>query len=516
MKRTLTAAFALAISMFSFADVPPVSHPQIGTTAQATDGSLTMKLIAKKQNYGGTADTRDTDINSPKSINIHPDGSKYYVNSLEGCTTISYDFKTHKKLAVIRHQFKDGRDDALWSKPSGLYPWRHYHQNLNTFAGKPVESTFSHNGRYLWVPYYRRTFDINAQDPSAVAIIDTKTDKIVRLMETVPLPKMVSTSPDGRTVAISHWGNNTVGLIDISSDKPEEWKHKMVLVVDKELELNYPLNRSVDRDNGSGYALRGTVFTPDNRYLIVGCMGGGGGIAVIDIQEQRYLGRVLGMMSNVRHLVISNGYLYLSINGGGMVQRMPLKDFMDIAKTMNGTTKKTAQATGWENCKVGTGARTISISPDGRYIFAACNNVSQVYVVDTKTMKTICNIPVDSYPVGLDLSSDGRYVFVTSQGRSNRGGNAVNIYEVEYKNPPTERFCPACGAPRTEDLKQCPKCQLQYEGMTVMNDSTASSDNNDLAASTNQTTSNTLYYAGGALVAVLAGAFLFLRSRRKK
>lgn len=96
MKRTLTAAFALAISMFSFADVPPVSHPQIGTTAQATDGSLTMKLIAKKQNYGGTADTRDTDINSPKSINIHPDGSKYYVNSLEGCTTISYDFKLIK------------------------------------------------------------------------------------------------------------------------------------------------------------------------------------------------------------------------------------------------------------------------------------------------------------------------------------------------------------------------------------------------------------------------------------
>ena len=327
---------------------------------------------------------------------------------------------------------------------------------------------------------------------------------------------MVSTSPDGRTVAISHWGNNTVGLIDISSDKPEEWKHKMVLVVDKELQLNYPLNRSVDRDNGSGYALRGTVFTPDNRYLIVGCMGGGGGIAVIDIQEQRYLGRVLGMMSNVRHLVISNGYLYLSINGGGMVQRMPLKDFMDIAKTMNGTTKKTAQATGWQNCKVGTGARTISISPDGRYIFAACNNVSQVYVVDTKTMKTICNIAVDSYPVGLDLSSDGRYVFVTSQGRSNRGGNAVNIYEVEYKNPPTERFCPACGAPRSKDMKQCPKCNLQYEGMTVMNDSTASSDSNDLTANTLKPTSNTLYYAGGALAAVLAGAFLFFRSRRKK
>ena len=336
IKRILSTAFAIAATVVSLAGVPPVSHPKIGTTAQSDDGAITITLVAKKQNYGGSADTRDADINSPKSINIHPDGSKYYVNSLEGCTTISYDFKTNRKLAVIHHQFREGRDDALWSQPSGLYPWRHYHNNVNTFAGKPVESTFSHNGRYLWVPYYRRSFDINAQDPSAVAVIDTRSDKVVRLMETGPLPKMVSTSPDGKTVAISHWGNNTVGLIDISSGKPEEWHHKMVLTVDRQLDLNYPLNRSVDRDNGSGYALRGTVFTPDNRYLIVGCMGGGGGIAVIDIQQQKYLGRVLGMMSNVRHLVISNGYLYLSINGGGVVQRMPLKDFMAVARTMDG------------------------------------------------------------------------------------------------------------------------------------------------------------------------------------
>lgn len=516
IKRILSTAFAIAATAVSLAGVPPVSHPKIGTTAQSDDGAITITLVAKKQNYGGSADTRDADINSPKSINIHPDGSKYYVNSLEGCTTISYDFKTNRKLAVIHHQFREGRDDALWSQPSGLYPWRHYHNNVNTFAGKPVESTFSHNGRYLWVPYYRRSFDINAQDPSAVAVIDTRSDKVVRLMETGPLPKMVSTSPDGKTVAISHWGNNTVGLIDISSGKPEEWHHKMVLTVDRQLDLNYPLNRSVDRDNGSGYALRGTVFTPDNRYLIVGCMGGGGGIAVIDIQQQKYLGRVLGMMSNVRHLVISNGYLYLSINGGGVVQRMPLKDFMAVARTMDGTTRKTATARNWENCNVGKGARTISISPDGRYIFAACNNVSQVYVVDTKTMKAVCHIGVDSYPVGLDISSDGRYVFVTSQGRSNHGGNAVNIYEVTYKNPPSARFCPACGAPRTDEMKKCPECGLQYEGMTVMNGNMTPDKTPDGTQDAKNTTIKPIYYAGGALAAVLAGVFFFVRSRRRK
>ena len=50
-------------------------------------------------------------------------------------------------------------------------------------------------------------------------------------------------------------------------------------------------------------------------------------------------------------------------------------------------------------------------------------------------MQTIASIPCDSYPVGLDISRDGQWVIVTSQGRKNGGGNAVNIYKVEYETP---------------------------------------------------------------------------------
>lgn len=410
-----------------------VIHPRVGQQAAAVDSSLVITLINKKQRYGSDDHTYDADINSPKSVNIHPSGKKYYVNSLEGCVTVCYDYATGKKLKTIRHEFQEGRDDSLWAAPSGLYPWRHYSHNLNTFMGKPVESTFSHHGRYLWVPYYRRSFDINAQDPSAVAVIDTDSDQIVRMMETGPLPKMITTSPDGRTIAVSHWGNNTVGLIDISSADPKQWHHKTVLVVDRELPLNFPLDRQVDRDNNSGYALRGTVFTPDGKYLLVGCMGGGGGIAVIDIAHEKYLGRVLGMLPNVRHLVISNAYLYLSINGRGVVQRIHWQKLVDAMLHAEG---KTATLAGWESCAVGRGARTISLSPDGRYVFAACNNVSQLYVVDTRTMKVVAHTDVDSYPVGLDISADGRYLFTTSQGRKNNGGNAVDIFEVTYAVPP--------------------------------------------------------------------------------
>ena len=469
-------------------NIPPLVHPDLGTSASSADGEVKVTLIGKKQHYGaGPAETIDPDINSPKSVNIHPNGKKYYVNSLEGCTTISYDFQTGKKLKVIRHTFRDG-DKDLWAETSGLYPFTHYKSNLNTFSGKPVESTFSHGGRYLWVPYYRRSYDINAQDPSAVAVIDTETDSIVRMLETGPLPKMITTSPDGKTVAISHWGNNTVGLIDISSEDSKEWHHTKMLVVDYILPLNYPLDQSVDRDNGSGYALRGTVFTPDGKYLLVGCMGGGGGIAVIDINKQKYLGRVLGMRTNVRHLVINNGYLYLSINGAGVVQRVKLDDFMEKALNMKGST---TQVNNWEECAVGKGARTISITSDGRYLFAACNTVSRLYVVDTQTMKSICNIPVDSYPVGLDLSVDGKLAFVTSQGRSNTGGNAVDIFEIEYKNPPV-----------IEEVEE----PVEEKAAENVEDET----------NVEHTSSNNYLYGGGAVAAIAVLGFAFYTFKSKK
>lgn len=429
---TLLLCFVFAAPLFGQEQapekkVPPVVHPSINRGVVSTCGSLRITLTSKRQNYGGSLDTRDDAIFSPKSVNIHPDNSKYYVNSLEGGTTVVFEMGTNRRLKVISHRI-NAQHDSLWGASSPLYRFEHYRKN-NHFMGKPVEAVFSHGGRYLWVPYYRRSYDINAQDPSAVAVIDTRSDEIVRLMETGPLPKMIAVSNDNRYIAVSHWGNNTVGIIDIESDDPMEWHHTKLHVVDYILPLNYSLTQHVNRDNGSGYALRGTVFTPDDRYLLVGCMGGGGGIAVIDMQEQRYLGRVMGMMFGVRHLVISDGYLYLSINGSGYVQRIELDKFIDAATSITG---KSTVLNGWTSCKVGAGARTIEVSPCGKYIFAACNFASKLYVVDAREMRVIATTSVDSFPVGLDISSNGDTLITTSQGRSGCGGNAVDIFSIEY------------------------------------------------------------------------------------
>lgn len=405
-------------------------HPSIGTKTTSADGKITIELVHKLQNFSG-GKGYEPDINSPKSVNIHPNGNTFYVNSLEGFKTVCFEMGTFQKKKVIRHRFTQA-DAILWAKPSGLWPFRHYSKNLNTFSGKPVESAFSHNGRYLWVPYYRRSYDINAQDPSAVAVIDTKTDSIVRMFEAGVLPKMIAVSPDNKHVAISHWGDNTVGLINIEG-KMEDWHYTNKFIVEKQLIHNLSLTEPVNRDVNSGFCLRGTVFTPDSRYLFVGCMGGSAGIAIIDVQAGKYLGRVMGMMSNMRHLVIKNGYLYLSINNAGYVQRIPLKDFMAAVEQLGGSTR-TAKVTGWVNCKVPAGARTLELSHDGKYIFVACNFSSRLCVVDAQKMQVVAEIAADSFPVGLDISKDGQYVITTAQGRSGAGGgNCVDIFRITYK-----------------------------------------------------------------------------------
>lgn len=408
------------------------SHTRLGARYLSTDSAVEILVAGKKQYYNPfDSVTRDRDILSPKSVNIHPSGKKYYVNSLEGGRTVVYDMASSRKLATISHHIGPAHRD-LWVDDGGMFPFTHNtdRADVNTFMGRPVESTFSHGGRYLWIPYYRRSFDINAQDPSAIAVVDIRCDSIIKIFPTGALPKMIATSPDDRYIAVAHWGENTVGIIDIASDNPAGWRYKACIPIDYKLKLNYSLTEPVDRDNGSGHALRGTVFTPDGRYVLVGCMGGGG-IAVIDLASMKYLGKIYGMKPNIRHLAISGDYLYLSANRSGHVQRMPLSRIYEAISKIR---DRAVTLSGWETAQVDKGARTISVTPDGRYVIAACNVASTVVIVDTRTMKRIATIPADSFPVGMDLSADGALLFVTSQGRKDYtfAGNCVTIYRLTY------------------------------------------------------------------------------------
>lgn len=406
-----------------------VTHSEKGDKIECADLGLRVTNIAKRQHYTGpSADTFDADISSPKSVAFSRDGKKFYVNSLEGCKTVVYESDTFRKLGVIEYKFPSGEGE-LWAKPSGYYNFTHYEDGAKrAFLGKPVESAWSHNGRYLWVPFYRRTFDINAQDPSAVAVIDTRTDRIVRMFETGPLPKMIAVSPDNRRVAVTHWGDNTVGLIDISSDNMADWHHLPPVEIGHRLTLNYSLTSSVNRDSNSGNLLRGTLFSPDSKWLIVSGMAGP--LRIIDVEAGRLVASASDV-SGVRHLALHEGTVYGSCNSAGMVLSFSLDTLLNHAEAARTSGRREINAGKVRRVKVGSGARTLSLTPDGKYIFVACSFASTMYVLDAATLETVGSVRVDSYPVGLAVSPDGAYVAVTSQGVKGKGGNAVNLFRVE-------------------------------------------------------------------------------------
>ena len=426
----LICVFACNLSQVS----AQASHVKIGEKSTA-GADIQLKLVARIQrNHAkpkSKTDFYDEAINSPKSALILENiikgkkVKKLYVNSLEGCMTAVYDMNNKfKKLTVIHHNFK-AKDAALFKETDFPgYTFKTRKTRFNIFKGRPVEMTLSNNDRYLWVPYYRRDYDRKAIDPSAVAIIDVLTDKIVRVMPTAPLPKMVSSSPDNKYVAIINWGDNTVHLIDISSGDPSKFQYISHFVVGKKLNLNF--GAKVNRDNTCGYCLRGTVFTPDSNYLLVGRMGGGG-IAIFDLKTMKYLGSVFGMKTNVRHLIIFHEYLYLSSNQDGMVQRTNWKEMLTYfaKKGKNCRYKK------WESVFTGKGARTIACTLKGKYLFATANDESKISILRTEDMKVIGYVKADSYPVGMAIDHINKYLVVTAQGKKDKhGGNSVMIYEI--------------------------------------------------------------------------------------
>jgi DNA-binding beta-propeller fold protein YncE len=372
---------------------------------------------------------RDTDIYSPKSVRFSIDGSKFYVNSLEGGATLVYAWPSLEKIKTISHRFR-AKDAALFFGETTVFDYAYFQSvsenEKNIFMGKPVESELSHAGRYLWVPYYRRDYDVSAQSPSALAIIDTESDEIVRVMPTGPLPKYLAASPDGKWMAVVQWGDNTVNFIDIRSNDYRDFKYVAQTSVENKLDIS--TLAGVDRDHNCGFCLRGAIFTPDSQHLLVARMGGGG-IAGIEVKNFSYMGSLMNIADTPRHLVLSpdGKYMYVSSNVSGSVTKVNLAEAVGLLEGANG---KRLYQKKWPTAVLGLGARTLEITNDGKWIFVALNSSLEVVMLDAETLKVVGRTPVDAYPVGLAISPTDPGVVITSQGVAGKGGNAVNIFRV--------------------------------------------------------------------------------------
>jgi DNA-binding beta-propeller fold protein YncE len=417
------------------------------TESVPADGPLTMLFSSRWQSYNShpkdPLDHYDPEIDSPKSIAFNAKGNLVFLNSLEAGRTIVYDSVGLAKKGVIPHRFEI-EDAKLFSKkaPFGYrFPNSISVAKPNVFTGKPVESTLSHGGRYLWVTYYRRSYDPYGNFPSALAVVDTQTLEIVRVFGTGPISKYVQVSPDGKWLAVSHWGDNTVGLFDISAQKPSGFREAALLTVEKQLKTG---SLKGNRDKNCGYCVRGLAFSQHGRYLFVGRMRQGG-IAAFDLKPKKpvYLGTVFGINPGPRdlHLSRSGDWLYSSCNASGFISKVSVKMLVKKFETLkkSGVKKITIRPKDEkvESVFAGLGVRSFKLSPDDKYLFAAVNQTSEVVAIRTEDMKMVSRIPVDSYPVGLDISPDGSQLWVTSQGHDGKGGNSVGIFQVRYRSEET-------------------------------------------------------------------------------
>jgi len=435
----MNKCFPLTLWLLLCGSIAYCQFPKVKMGVQSTGNpEVKLKLVARIQSFNqhtrNKFDFYDKTINSPKSALILEktvDGKsikKLYINNLEGGVTSVYDMNDSlKKIAEIKHTFTLS-DSALFKETDFPgYTFKKKKSQPNVFTGKPVEMCMSNNGKYLWVPYYRRDYDKLSTEPSAVALIDADSDKIIRVFPAAPLPKMIACSQDDKYIAVTNWGDNTVHLIDISSGDPNKFAYTAHFVVDHKLKLKF--SKATNRDDACGLCLRGTVFTPDSNYLFVGRMGGGG-IAVFDVQAKKYLGTVFGTNNNIRHLVINGDYLFLSSNQDGNVEKTRWKDLLDFCLAAPGSKTNYKK---WKRAFTGLGARTITVTEDGAYLFATANKQSKISIVRTADMKTIGSVKADPFPVGMALDKSNKYLVVTAQGRDNKGGNSVMIYEVTRK-----------------------------------------------------------------------------------
>ena len=151
---------------------------------------------------------------------------------------------------------------------------------------------------------------------------------------------------------------------------------------------------------------------------------------MLDVAARRHVGTVWGMKPTPRHLVLSGdgATLYAGSSASGYVSIYRTAKLVAAARAGRRSLKPDQQK------RIGRGVRTIALAPDGRTLYAVVHQQSKLVALDAATLRTLLEIPADSFPVGLAICPDGTQLWVTSQGIKLRGGNSVSVYRIERPN----------------------------------------------------------------------------------
>jgi YVTN family beta-propeller protein len=160
-------------------------------------GNIEESTVSMIDVHDGREVQRITGFYEPHGFSALPDGSKVYVSSLGGHEVAVLDAKSGrmlKRLAIGDVGRVAARDPQRYlSEVKGI-----------------VNPTLTKDGAFAYAA---------DGDAGVVAIIDTKTDKIVKTLKIGEQPWRAYNSPDGRWMLVPNNGDSTVSIIDTTSQK---------------------------------------------------------------------------------------------------------------------------------------------------------------------------------------------------------------------------------------------------------------------------------------------------------
>ncbi len=160
-------------------------------------GNMEDSTVSVIDVHEGREVQRVTGFFAPHGFSVLPDGSKVYVSSLGAHEVAVLDANSGrmlKRLAVGDVSRVAARDPQRYlSEIKGI-----------------VNPTLTHDGAFAYAA---------DSDAGVLAIIDTRTDKVVKTLKVGGQPWRAYNSPDGRWMLVPNNGDATVSVIDTTSQK---------------------------------------------------------------------------------------------------------------------------------------------------------------------------------------------------------------------------------------------------------------------------------------------------------
>ena len=273
------------------------------------------------------------------------------------------------------------------------------------FLGTLPGQVYAENGHETHV---KQVFDpqsvvfVTNRDSSDVAVIDMKTNKVIDRIDcgTCCNPHMTMATMDGKRLVTTGTQKNYAVIVDLPSG------------VVKKVRL--------------GIAPEHFVISHDGKWAYIGDMEEGA-VSIVDVVNGKEINRIHGFYEPHGFSMLPDmSKVYVSNLGAHEIGVIDAKSQKLIKNVYIGHSHVLASFNLDKRLSEINGIVNPTLTPDGRYIYAADGDSNQVAVIDTRTDVVVKTIPVGGNPWRAYASPDGTKVVVP-----NNGDQTISVIEVK-------------------------------------------------------------------------------------